>query len=526
MVLRRPFAFFIKHFRFVHFILAILTAFLSYNTIKIVTFFNEYMRTTATLVDKDVTRQLFPPTIFISVFMSLIITTAILILMRWKDKPILLYIINIVNTAYMWGIYIYSKQIVMTLETSFVDLKTLKLIHDLLIIGLIFQGLNLVITAVRSTGFDFKKFDFESDLDLEIDDTDSEEFEFDVDVDTDKFKRDFKRFVRHLKYAYQENKLVTILSGLLIIGLVASIIYVNSGVYSKVYKVGDTFRTTYFSFGVVESYSTSKNYHGDKLTNNKLIVVKIKAKNMSRNDMQLETGKIALTDKYKTFYHNEKYQNTFMDVGNTYVNDEISKENFDEYLLVYEIPSELAKDKLYLKYHDTKDKTITVLLRTHDLDDKYETKKYTITDKIDFDGSLVGNTKLEINKYEIKDRFKHEYRFCISVKDCYHSYEYIVPTAEDNYNKTLLKLDGTFKFDENLNVKKINNMSEFIEIYGSLNYKVNGLEKTVYNLKSVSPKKTNLLGNGYFEVPEELKNADSITLKISIRNKIYVYRLK
>ena len=89
MILKRPFALFIKHFRFIHFILAAITAYLAYNTANIISFFSEYMQTTATLVDKDVTARLFPLVIIILIFIALIISTVILVLMKWKEKHIL-----------------------------------------------------------------------------------------------------------------------------------------------------------------------------------------------------------------------------------------------------------------------------------------------------------------------------------------------------------------------------------------------------------------------------------------------------
>lgn len=198
MILKRPFAFFIKHFRLIHFILAAVTAYLAYNTANIISFFTQYMQTTASLVDKDVTAKLFPFVVFIFIFIALIASTTILILMKWKDKPIVFYVINIINNVYIWGMYIYSRQIVKQLETSFIDLRTLKLIHDLLIIGLILQTVTIIITAVRASGFDIKKFNFEDDFDLKIDASDNEEFEFDVDVDTDSFKRNLKKVLETL----------------------------------------------------------------------------------------------------------------------------------------------------------------------------------------------------------------------------------------------------------------------------------------------------------------------------------------
>ncbi len=526
MILKRPFAFFIKHFRLIHFILAVVTMYLTYNTISIISFFNEYMQATATLVDKDVTAKLFPFIIFTFIFTALIISTLIMILLKWKKKPIIFYIISIINNVYVWGVYIYSMSIVKQLEISFIDLRTLKLVRDLLIIALIIQTVSILLALKKSTGFDLKKFNFDDDFGLKVDELDNAEFEFDVDIDTDDFKRSIKRHFRNIKYIYRENKLSIILAGLTLLSIVFSIIYVNSGVYSKIYKTADIFKTAYFNFGVVDSYITSKDYQNNKITKEKLVIVKVRARNMTKYDQKLETAKIAITNGNLAFYHNPNYKGKFIDIGNVYVNEELKDNKFREYLLVYELSSDYTKKQLYLKYFDDKDKSITVKLSPRQLDSKDINASYELKDQIDFKGSLLENTEFTINEIDINKRFKENYKFCVINNDCYNSYEYVVPSIADSYSKVLLKLTGTLKFDDKVSAKKINSIGEFLKAYGKLKYKINGEEKIMsVAFKEVKPKKT-VSNSTYLEVYEEIKDASEITLIITVRNRVYNYKIK
>ena len=59
MILRRPYAFLIKHFKLFHLILTAITVYLLRSTITILQFFTSYMATNEVLYYEDYSTQLF-----------------------------------------------------------------------------------------------------------------------------------------------------------------------------------------------------------------------------------------------------------------------------------------------------------------------------------------------------------------------------------------------------------------------------------------------------------------------------------
>src|SRR5699024_6072778 len=122
-------------------------------------------------------------------------------------------------------------------EGQLVSARIARAMSDVINIAFIAQIIASLMTFVRATGFDIKKFNFVKDLqELDIAVEDNEEFEVDVEVDTDRLKRDLKRRWRHMKYVYVENKLlINIIAAVAVVGL-GVFIFFKSGMADKKYK--------------------------------------------------------------------------------------------------------------------------------------------------------------------------------------------------------------------------------------------------------------------------------------------------
>lgn len=60
MILRKPYAFFIKHFKLIHIILAVLACYSIYRTKLLLDFFNEYSSTIINVQGQDLITPLLP----------------------------------------------------------------------------------------------------------------------------------------------------------------------------------------------------------------------------------------------------------------------------------------------------------------------------------------------------------------------------------------------------------------------------------------------------------------------------------
>lgn len=528
MILRRPFAILIKNFRLIHAILTFLAFYLVYKTNLILSFYNEYMVSSSSVIGKDLTGNLYNNLMYISLFIIILGSIIILFLMLYKKKQVKLYIYNILVYIGTFIVIVYSYSITNSLEIGLVDVRTLKAVQDLLNTVFVLQIISLIIIAIRATGFNLKKFEFSKDLqDLEIEDVDSEEFEVNVDLDSDKFRRKIKRTLRHTKYIYKENKVILIGLALIIIATVSTVIYLNVGVYNKAYKKGEAFSTTGLVLQLQDSYATSTDYQGNKLVLDEevLLVIHMNVRSITVKENTLETARFVLSTGGHNFYHQIDYSNYLYDMGITYTSQALSNE-FTDYILVYKIPKNFLNNKVSLIYTDYNNKNINMDINPSSLLETSEQSTKNITEILNFENSILDNASLQINNYEISNAFRVDYNYCVSEANCYPSYEYLRPTVSGNNNKTLLKISGALSYKENT-TPGIYNLYSFINSFGKINYTINGTNKAVnINLKEVKPAKTTVSSEYYIEVNDEIKNAENIQIEFNIRNKIYHYNVK
>ena len=64
MILKKPYAFFIKNFKLFHFIIFALSAVLLYRTSIVYSFFKEYCKTSPNVIGKNLTSALFSPWLY------------------------------------------------------------------------------------------------------------------------------------------------------------------------------------------------------------------------------------------------------------------------------------------------------------------------------------------------------------------------------------------------------------------------------------------------------------------------------
>lgn len=528
MILRRPFAILIKHFRLIHAILLAFMIYILYSSNSILSYLTEYMNSTTTLINHDVVTSLFKSSLNVSIFFVLIITIVILILMAFKKKPVKIYLLNLAVYIYTFIILLVARTNISTLEVSLLDVRTLKMVQDLLVSSVVFQAVSLVFMAIRATGFDYKKFNFVDDLEeLDISAEDNEEFEVNLDVDSDKIFRKTRKIGRYIKYLYVENKYIFSIGILLFVALISTLIYLNLNVYNKTFTENTAFKTNEFTINVKRAYLSKYDFYGDVVDDNyQFVIVKLAIKQFTTKDKYLKSVSLALEINDHKFYHTVDYKTEFNDLGNIYKEENISTD-FANYIMVYKIPNSYINDKMDLKFYDTNMKVITVNLKPQNLNKEKEIGSYNLLDEVDLKDSILNDSKFKIDSYEVNSLFKETYSYCVTVDNCYDSIEYVRSDLDSNDDKDLLKLTGNISIDSSLPIDTISTLYTFIKKFGRLTYVIDDNNKTIsLNLEQVKPTKVYDKMKTYIEVPKELENATSIVLNINIRNKVYNYVLK
>lgn len=528
MVLRKPYKFLIKHFKVIHLVLAIMSSYLLIRTNSLTKFFGEYISGNETLVAVGTSTEYFGLMMIMFIIFLLVGLIAILIIMKMKDKPIVFYIISIIAYIFIGIIYVYDNSLIQKLELNALDIRTLKLASDLTLIGFLVQTFSTIILFIRGIGFSVKKFNFERDLQLDIDEKDNEEFEVDVSIDRNRIKRNFKKTLRDIKYTYHENKfiinVVALISIVLIVGFVTIRIIKNRN-----YKLNQYITASDINYTITDSYLINSDYKGNLITDNYLVAVKFKVKNILSTKQKLVTARMILHIGKTLYNPTTKYSDAIIDLGTTYKEGYL-KSDYKEYLIVFEIPKKYSNRKMIFSYNDPYKgdlKTDLKIKKINNNDKKTEATS-KIGNTLTLNDSLFKDVNFKIDSYEIDDKFRESYEFCETKTICYDSYEYIVPSLTDNYAKAILKVNGnvTFKDQE---MTGYNDLSDFIETFGSIKYKVTDKTSTEKEMntkiKRVKPIKSNKKDVYYFEIYSDIKDATDITLELNVRNTVYKYQL-
>lgn len=527
MVLRKPFALLIKNFRKIHLLLAALTIYVIYKANDLLAFFNEYMQEATSYAHSNIADLLVNKLLFVDLILLILGTITILVLMVTKKKRVFFYIVNIFIGIITIAVFLFAHSMLQQLQLSDVlGLRSVKLLSDLLVIVLMLQVVSLIMFAIRATGFNIKSFNFEADLDeMKIEEKDREEFEVDLEVDTSLYKRQIKRNIRHAKYVYQENKFLIHVVIVISIVTIIGIVFLNFEVINKVYKQNKFIQIGTFRMNITDSYIVDSNYRGDKLVEeNALIVVQAKV-NSNALKQKVSLARLHLVANNRIYHPDTNYKAAMFDFGTMYEKQILTKDAKD-YIFVFQVPKRNASKNMILEYDLNREETIKIRLKPKTM--KKETLgNAQIGETLELKDYIMSGSKVTISKYDLASNFRINYQFCVKTNKCISSVEELIPSLDTNYNKALLKINGTLEVGKNVRTNKIKNLSDLIQYYGNIKYKIK--DETKYmniTMTEKKPTKANEDNTYYLEVTDEILKADELKLILNVRNKQYEYTLK
>lgn len=511
MILRKPYAFFIKMFKPLHIVLAIIVSYLMYIQNDMLKVFNSYLH------NINVT-QTYQRSILLFLIPIILIFTYIIIfgIMYKKNKPTRFYIVSIFTSLIVAIINIYGSNYALILVNQTVPIKTVKLVSDLVLINVFIEAVTLAFLVVRGLGIDIKKFDFSSDLlNIDISDSDRQEFELNINVDVDLEKRIRRGRIRNLKYLYKENKLLINLIIFVIAALIPIAILLLTKVSVDVKPMNYSYYTYNFSFKVNASYIIDSDFKGNDIDNLLVLAVDMKSDNQSNvrlDDFSLSIGETNIKPT-------KNYNNLLKDLGNVY--DERKLEpTYSEYLLVFKLPEKYSDNKIFLKYQGVNN-GVKIKVSYERMND--EIKKYSsaIGETIKIEN--LNNLEFRINDYDIQNKYTVNYNYCYKETECVSSIEYLRPSIDENFDKIILRLSVDFSSDENSNIK---GFYKLLSTYGSIEYE-NGSQTYIQkgDFEEIKSKKSNTK-NVYIGVNNLIQNSEHIKIILSIRNSTYEYVLK
>ena len=527
MILKKPYAFFIKNFKLFHLIIFALSAILLYRTSLIYDFLKLYNKTNTRVIGKELTDTLFTPWLYILIGIIIVVNVIIIVILIKKEKPFIYYIFNITLYVLMLLVYIADHSVIASLEKMLVAAKITLAVRDITNIVRLCQTISVIFYFIRATGFDIKKFDFVKDLQgLDISEEDSEEIEVAVELERNVMMRNIRKQIRNAKYYYKENKFIINIAAISFLLISVFLVYLGTNKYDKVYKENRYVHGSGISLGVKETNVITKDYRNNTITDDDKVLVAVRVS--VKGTAEFQTARAALEVDGIRYYKVSIDRDSLSDLGNIY-NGETLTDEFTDYLLVYQIPKSEMKSTMTFKYVDniiykrgsTKYETLNIKLSP-----KYpeESKQVVSEFKMNDDLSLDDYT-INISNYELNDRFENTYNSCVRENECYDFKEIMIRSTLYDTEKTLMKLEGTFESKNS--VPDVNSLYKVIEKYATIEYTYNGNTYTETNdfaeVVSTKIKQDNVY---YIQVNKDIMNAEKIVISFNMRNNTYKYVLR
>lgn len=344
MIFRKPYAFLIKYFKLIHLILFTLIAFLTYRANLLLNFFKDYIGGS---VKEIISSNYINTSVYLFAGIVIILSIVIFLLMKYKEKPRLIYIINIIAMILSIVCFAYLYGNIKTLEVGALEAKTIRLLRDISRFNFWILFIIMLPSLVRTLGFDIKKFNFTKDLEgLKLDAKDNEEVEVNLDLKSDKIKRGGRAWARELKYYYIENKFFINIILVIISAILVFLFPFNKFVVHRTKGEKELITTKEFNLKITDSYLSERKRINK---NSKFLIAKFSVKGKYKK-YSLRTDSFVLKVDNKEYIPSLKYYQYFTDIGKGYQKQELSTEDYNTYLFIYNIDNPKQDSDYIIEY--------------------------------------------------------------------------------------------------------------------------------------------------------------------------------
>ena len=529
MILKKPYAFLIKFFRVIHFLLLSFLVWFAYKSRSILQFFNSYVRNNYQTSVVTGLPKLYAPVSLIFIVLLIVVTSSLfLILMIHKKKPYKLYLFTTLYYLLVFLSLFYIRSVLASFEETLLAATTARSLRDILIIASLPQYGFIFSVFLRAIGFDLKKFNFASDLrQMNYSSKDAEEFELNINLDVYKARRKLRRLLRELIYYIKENRFVIII--VCIIALIAFFNFVRNNVhgnYDQSYHMNKTFKYEKTDITFLDSIITNLDFNGRKIDDSKYyLALKINISNESGSSVRIDYNnfKLSIGDRLiNPTITDSKY---FIDLASSVVPTVINHRTNHTFVLVYELNSNEINRVDQIEIHNgvvyTKgkyiDKHIYVKIKNKKVKFVEKAGDYSIEQNISFEKSMLKNTSLRIDSHSIYKRYIYKYQDCITKDNC-GIFDDMLTLKSNITNKVILVFEGEYNQDMNTGYSlNYTSLSAFASNYCSVQYRISGeLFNDAVNITPINA--SDFIA---FEVPQNIEYADLIQLIITIRDKKY-----
>lgn len=518
MIIRKPYAFLIKHFKRIHIFLFLLCTYIVYKTTKLLSFLNEFIELgTYDYINEPISGYI---TFLAYIFLILIVGSlvAILILLHKKKKPWKMYALPTVTYIGLFILFI----VISSFFASYVggtDTTAPRAMRDLCLILLVPQYMTFIILLIRILGVDLNKFDFKSDEEyLELSSADQEEMEININIDKRSIKRFFKRFKRNSGYYIQEHKKPLFIIALVVMIFAGWKTFEYIFITNKTYSQGDVIKTSGYEITINDSYYSNVDYNGKIISeDSSFVILDVTITNRAQK-REINFARFHVMNGTNNYTPTAKiFETQFSDLGTAYDKKTINPEESFNTLLIYKVDAKNNKKRFVLYYQEFNDDNTNHLrkikLKLEDLTEIKVSEPLNLREPLKFN---IGKEEKEFifDSYEVLDSVTYNKENCSSSNCTYNSLTTTAPIG-----KKILKIDFASNDFEG------KDLIDFLSRYGKINYiDSNDKEHSVAIENALSTYK--YYGKYiYVFIPIELLEAKSVSIEIVVRNNKFTYEL-
>lgn len=520
MVFKKPYAFFIKYFRHINFVLSLLFIYLAYKLNILREVVGGIYRGGVTNYS-SLNSSYIGFGMYLLIFIIILILIGILLLLRRKNKPLKDYLFAIIYSIIIFIYLLFISNVFVTLDESIIEQTTLKLYSDisfLIIVPTFYFVIKFLLIVI---GFNLSKFNFTKDIiELKQDENDNEEVELILDKNTYKYKRSFRKWLREFRYYFLENKFLIGVIALIIICILGITFFSFNIFNSNKVSVGENFNAGTFTYKINEIYETQYdlNYNIVK-DDSKFVIVNFTVRNNNSESSTIDFKRIRLLYGKNYVYANNYFNKFFLDLGIPYNNETIKSGESNSYVFIFKVPSNYTSNNYTLKFYDKltveNEETIgsykEIKVNAEKIDKTVVEKTLSLNENTVFNKKRYGSSNITLANYNIASNYIYKNNDITSVIDA------------NNINNILLILDYKLSLDEdNVISEYFKTDTDFFNNFVNLTYTYNGKEK-YYNKVSVVGNIDNKI---LLSVPYELQNASNINIVMHFRDVKIIYKLK
>lgn len=517
MIVRKPYAFLIKHFRKIHIALLILCGFIYYKNIQLNSFVKEFIDLGTYDIFTEPINNFVSPLAVLAMLVLILGSTALVLLLRHKKKPWKLYILPILSYVFLLILFISTKNF-FDGYTGQLNTAGIRAIRDLLLIATLLQYPSMLVFLIRILGIDLNKFNFKVDEEyLELSSEDREELEINIDFDKNSIKRGAKRLLRNIGYLYQEYKLI---SNIIIVVIIINLLYSSYTfifVTNKTYKQGQSLETNGYTIRINDSYYSDKDYTGNKISNKSaFVVLNLTIKNNAQK-REIDLNKFHIMNGIRNYTTTAKtYETEFQDYGKAYSKKTLKRDETVNLIMIFKVDKKLSKRRFVLYYQELNNNDPhlrKIKLKLNDVSKINKNKPIKLNEELNFTLEDEEETII-FDDYKFYDYTDYSYRTCGSSNCTTYTDYYTAKTG-----KKILKISFA---SNNFEGK---DMIDFSSKYGKIIYINNKGKEESVEIKN--PFSRSYYGKYlYVEVPEALESSESLEIRYTIRNNQYIYKLR